>query len=72
MKSILFIFLLTFSISCSGEAEKKQASEKKSKVIESPAANPLEPQTNISQEHISGSGKTHISGAPSSSHISGQ
>ena len=45
---------------------------KKMNIIGSPSVNPLKPQINITQEHISGNRGTHISGGPPSSHISGQ
>ena len=72
MKFILFYFLFTYLIACTGEIEKEQSLEKKMNVIENPSTKTQEPQTNIIQEHISGNRETHISGGPSSTHISGQ
>ena len=72
MKFILLYLLLTYSVACSGEIEKEQPLKKKMSVIENPSVNSIEPQTNIIQEHISGNGEIHISGQPSSPHISGQ
>tara|TARA_A100001037_G_scaffold249937_1_gene232811 strand:- start:81 stop:299 length:219 start_codon:yes stop_codon:yes gene_type:complete len=72
MKFILFILLLTHSIGCSGEMKQKKTPEIKMKASENPSANFPNPQTKITQEHISGNGENHISGGPPSSHISGQ
>ncbi len=72
MKFLLFLLLLTCFLACSGEIEKGQPSKKKMSTIESPPANSMKPQSNPNQEHISGNGEIHISGAPSSSHVSGQ
>ena len=72
MKFILFILLLTHSIGCSGEIKQEKTPEIKRKASENPPANSPNPQTNITQEHISGNGKNHISGGPPSFHISGQ
>ena len=69
---ILIILLLTHSIGCSGEIKREKIPEIKRKAIENPSANSPNPQTNITQEHISGNGENHISGGPPSSHISGQ
>jgi hypothetical protein len=74
MKIILIVFLSLQAYACSGEVEKNQASQKsKSSEIENIPTNPLplHSQPNKPKEHISGSGLSHISGAPSSSHISG-
>ena len=72
MKFILYFLLLIYSVACSGEIKKEQPSKNKMNLIESPSANALKTQTNINQEHISGKGETHISGAPFSSHLSGE
>ena len=72
MKFILFFLLLTHSIGCSGEIKQEKTPEIKRKASENSSANSPNPQTNITQEHISGSGENHISGGPPSSHISGQ
>ena len=72
MKIILFLLLLTNIFACSGELEKEHAPKIKMKIIERPPANSLSPQIDLNQEHISGNGENHISGSPSSSHISGQ
>ena len=72
MKFILFILLLTHSIGCSGEIKQEKTPEIKRKPTENSSSNPRNPQTNITQEHISGNGENHISGGPPSSHISGQ
>ena len=72
MKFILFFLLLTHSIACSGEIKQEKTPETIIKASENPSANSLNPQTNITQEHISGNGENHISGGPPSSHISGQ
>ena len=63
------------TFACSGEIEKKQASQKnKPSEIENIPTSPLPliSQHNKPKEHISGGGVSHISGAPSSSRISGQ
>ena len=75
MKIILIVFLSIQSFACSGEIEKKQAPLKsKPSEIKNITTNPLplHSQPNHPKEHISGGGLSHISGAPSSSHISGQ
>ena len=72
MKFILFFLLLTHSIGCSGEIKQEKTPEIKRKTSGNPSANSPNPQTNITQEHISGNGENHISGGPPSSHISGQ
>tara|TARA_Y100001934_G_C12227419_1_gene713695 strand:+ start:467 stop:685 length:219 start_codon:yes stop_codon:yes gene_type:complete len=72
MKIILFILLLTNSIGCSGEIKQEKTPVIKRKASENPSTNSPNPQTNITQEHISGNGENHISGGPPSSHISGQ
>jgi hypothetical protein len=77
VKIILIVLLLIQTFACSGEIEKKQA-PLKSKPSEikniptNPLPLPLHSQPNHPKEHISGGGLSHISGAPSSSHISGQ
>jgi hypothetical protein len=74
MKIILIVLLSLQVNSCSGEIKKNQASQKsKSSEIENIPTNPspFHSQTNQPKEHISGGGVSHISGAPSSSHISG-
>jgi len=71
MKLIL-IFLLSLFAACSGDVENKKAPELKSKSIESKPVNPVRSQSNPVEEHISGGGQTRISGAPSTTHISGQ
>ena len=72
MKSILLFLLSTYLIACSGEIKQEKTPEIKMKASENPSAIFLNPQTNITQEHISGNGENHISGGPPSSHISGQ
>ena len=72
MKFILFFLLLTHSIGCSGEIKQEKTPEIKRKASENPSANSRNPQTNITQEHISGNGENHISGGPPPLHISGQ
>ena len=72
MKFILLFLLLTHSIACSGEIEQEKAPKIKRKAIKNLSANTPNPQTNITKEHISGNGESHISGGPPSSHISGQ
>ena len=72
MKFILLFLLLTHSIGCSGEIKQEKTPEIKRNASENPSANSPNPQTNITQEHISGNGENHISGGPPSSHISGQ
>jgi hypothetical protein len=74
MKFILIIFLSLLTFACSGEVEKNQAPKSKSTRTENIPSNPLpaHSQPNQPEEHISGGGEPHISGAPSSSHISGQ
>ena len=75
MKIILIVLLSIQSFACSGEIEKKQVPQNNMpSVIENIPTNPLplHSQTNKTKEHISGGGVSHISGSPSSSHISGQ
>ena len=72
MKFILFFLLLTHSIACSGDIKQEKIPEINRKASKNPSANSPNPQTNITQEHISGNGENHISGGPPSSHISGQ
>ena len=70
MKFIIAILFLTLITSCSGKTEKQKNPLNKSKPIKSKPLTQL--QSDITQEHMSGSGGSHISGVPSSSHISGQ
>jgi hypothetical protein len=75
MKIILIVFLSIQTFACSGEIEKKQASQKsKPSELDNISTNPLplHSQSNQPKEHISGGGVSQISGAPSSSRISGQ
>jgi hypothetical protein len=74
MKIILIVFLSLLAFACSGEVENKQPLNSKSTSTENLPSNPLpsHSQPNQPEEHISGGGESHISGAPSSSHISGQ
>jgi hypothetical protein len=73
MKIILIVFLSLLTFACSEELKNKQPPNIKSTPTENPPSNPLPlySQLNQPEEHISG-GESHISGAPSSSHISGQ
>ncbi len=74
MKFFLVAFLSLLAFACSEDADNKQSLHKKSIPIENkpPAVNPQNAQSLQPDLHISGGGQTHISGAPSSSHISGQ
>jgi hypothetical protein len=74
MKIILIAFLSFLAFACSEDVEKNQTHKSKSTQTENKTSNPLtlKPQTKQPEEHISGGGEPHISGAPSSSHISGQ
>jgi hypothetical protein len=74
MKIILIAFLSLLAFSCSGEVENNQTPKSKSTPTENKPSNPLplHSQPNQPEEHISGGGESRISGAPSSSHISGQ
>ena len=74
MKIILIVFLSILAFACSGELENKQPPNSKSTPTENlPSISlPSHSQPNQTEEHISGGGETHMSGAPSSSHISGQ
>ena len=74
MKIILIVFLSILVFACSGELENKQLPNSKSTPIVNLPSNPLpsHSQPNQPEEHISGGGESRISGAPSSSHISGQ
>ena len=74
MKIILVAFLSLLAFACSEDVDKKQTPQKKSIPVENkaPAVNPQNAQSLQPDLHISGGGQTHISGAPSSSHISGQ
>ena len=72
MKINLLFLLLVILAACSGDIDKGQAPANKINVIESPSTNFLKSQNDINEEHISGNGEIIISGAPSSSNISGQ
>ena len=74
MKIILIVFLSLLAFACSGELENKQPPNSKSTPTENlPSISlPSHSQPNQTEEHISGVGESQISGAPSSSHISGQ
>jgi len=74
MKIILIVFLSLLAFACSGEVENNQTPKIKSTPTENKSSNPLnvQPQAKQSEEHISGVGEPRISGAASSSHISGQ
>ena len=74
MKIILVAFLSLLAFACSKDVDEKQTHQKKSLPIENkiPAVNPQNAQSLQSDLHLSGGGQTHISGAPSSSNISGQ
>ena len=74
MKIILIVFLSILGFACSGELENNQPPNSKSIPTENLPSNPLpsHSQPNQPEEHISGGGESQISGAPSSSHISGQ
>jgi hypothetical protein len=75
MKIILIVFLSFQAFACSGEIEKKQASQKSKPLeIENITSNPLSIHSKANQpkEHISGVGMSHISGSHASSRISGQ
>ena len=74
MKIILVAFLSLLAFACSADVDEKQTPKKQSIRIENkvPAVNPPNAQSLQPDLHISGGEQTHISGAPSSSHISGQ
>ena len=74
MKIILIAFLSLLAFACSEDVDEKQTPQKKSMPIENkvPAVNPPNAQSLQPDLHISGGEQTHISGAPSSSNISGQ
>ena len=74
MKIILIAFLSLLGFACSEDVEKNQTHKSKSTLTEKKPSNPLTLQSQSKQpeEHISGVGEPRISGAPSSSHISGQ
>lgn len=74
MKIIIIAFFSLFAFACSEDVKEKQTPQKKSIPIENnvPAVNPPNAQSLQPDLHISGGGQPHISGAPSSSHISGQ
>ena len=74
MKIILVAFLSLLAVACSEDVDKKQTPQKKSIPIEnkSLAVNPPNAQSLQPDLHISGGEQTHISGGPSSSHMSGQ
>lgn len=68
---ILLVIFLTFS--CSEDIEKNKAPKKNPLPIENKSVHSLNTQSkSFTNEHISGSSKPRISGAPSSSHLSGQ
>jgi len=68
---ILFIVFLTFS--CSENIETNKASKKNTLPIEKKLVNSQNIQSKpFTGDHISGSNAPRISGAPSSSNISGQ
>ncbi len=72
-KSFLILIFLSI-LGCSDDLEEKQTPQKKPAPIEekAPTPNPPNAQSIEPDKHISGGGQPHISGAPSSSHISGQ
>jgi PBP1b-binding outer membrane lipoprotein LpoB len=74
MKIILIAFISFLAFGCSEDVDEMQTPQKKSILIEkkAPAVNPPNAQSLQPDLHISGGEQTHISGAPSSSHISGQ
>ncbi len=72
MKFNLIIFLSIFAFSCSGDVEKKHNPEQKSAPQKSKPVNSQKPIKKEAEEHISGVGEARVSGAPSSTHISGQ
>jgi hypothetical protein len=75
MKIILIVFLSIQTFACSEEIQKKQAPQQsKPSEVENKHINPLPLRSKSDQpkEHISGGGVPHISGASSSSRISGQ
>ncbi len=74
MKITLLVFLSLLSYACSGDVDEKQTPQNKSIPLENkvPAVNPQNSQSMQPDLHVSGGGQTHISGAPSSSNISGQ
>ena len=74
MKIILIAFISIMAFACSGEVDNKQAPKSKIPATENKISNALsaQPQSKQPEEHISGGGESRISGAPSSSHISGQ
>ncbi|MFT4578898.1 MAG: hypothetical protein ACI9UO_001725 [Nitrospinales bacterium] len=74
MKIILMVFLSLLAFACSGEVENNQTPKNKSTPTDIKTSKPLtlQPQPKQTEEHISGVGEPRISGAPSSSHISGQ
>jgi hypothetical protein len=74
MKFILIAFFSFLAFGCSEDIDEKQTPQKKSIPIENkaPAVNPPNSQSLQPDLHISGGGQAQISGAPSSSNISGQ
>jgi hypothetical protein len=74
MKFTLILSLSLLAFACSGEVENNQTPKSKSTLTENKPSNPLtlQPQSKQPEEHISGGGEPRISGASSSSHISGQ
>jgi hypothetical protein len=74
MKIILIVYLSIMAFACSGKVENNQTPKTKSTPTENKPYNPLtlQPKSKQPEEHISGGGEPRISGATSSSHISGQ
>jgi hypothetical protein len=72
MRYILLACLSFLALACSGDVNENQTREIKPVPTENKSVNPLQPQAQQPEKHISGSGETRISGASSSSHISGQ
>ncbi len=72
MKFVYIIFLSLFTIACSGDNEETQTPKKNTTTIEKKSVQPLSNPAKPSNDRISGSGAPRISGAPSSSHFSGQ
>ena len=72
--SYFYILLVAFlTISCSDNIEKNKAPKKNPLPIENKSIHSLNTQSkSFTDEHISGGSKSRVSGAPSSSHISGQ
>ena len=68
------VLLSLLAFACSGEVEKNEIPKSKPTPTENitPKLLTMKPQPKQSEDHISGFGEPRISGAPSSSHISGQ